>query len=79
MRTTISGIHITDIASLQRDVAKSNIKYKRVWSFTFLRTNTGILKWLMFITNHYWSQCEILKSDSKKFDLFFLWMFDMVE
>lgn len=64
--------HIMYIARCQRDgVAKSNIKFKRVWSFTFLRINIGILKWLMFITKHYWSQCEILKSDSKKFDLFF--------
>lgn len=72
MRTTIFGIHTYYIARCQRDgVAKSNIKFKRVWSFTFLRINIGILKWLMFITKHYWSQCEILKSDSKKFDLFF--------
>lgn len=39
--------------TLQKDVTKSNIKYKRVWSFTFLRIHIGILKWLMFITKHF--------------------------
>lgn len=49
------GIH--SIIWFQRDVAKSNIKYKACLIIHLFRINIGILKWLMFITKHCWSQC----------------------